>query len=289
MPQRSLVIVFYKRRRSSTAATSSGFPHSIENDIGDARFGADGIGIPDEFFVAFGGISPSGLALGKAIFDEVFGFAEQHRNIFLRVHAVADEEWDDDNIPGFGDFVTFLDAWILFEKGGMDSGILVGSVHERDLAFDGFAGVFVLVGAVAHDEKSRVAGPGCAWEREFGSDLGRSRHQYADHAIVRADRGAVNKNGLPGFKRGLSGSKTKFPRNDVTDEVTFADEERDDEGPGRRNQGEDVFDLRLLFPEGFANVGEQITRAQFFCMLVDRRRRLFVLRRAVAEHDEGGI
>ncbi len=53
--------------------------------------------------------------------------------------------------------------------------------------------------------------------------------------------------------------------------------------------GENFFDLRLLFPEGFAHFGKNLPAAQFRRMLQDGRGGLVVQRRAVAEHHQRGI
>jgi len=203
--------------------------HPIQNDVSDVRFGADGVGVPHEFVVTFGGISPRGLAFGKAFLDEPPGFAKQDGNVLLRVHSVADEKGDDDDVACFGNFVAILDARFLFEKGGVHFGVFVGCLHQGDLALDGFARIFILLGAMANNEQRGFGRSGRAWERKARRDLSRPRHQYADHAIVCADGRAVDEGELAGFQSRLSGCEAEFPRNDIAAEVAFADEERDDE------------------------------------------------------------
>ncbi len=58
---------------------------------------------------------------------------------------------------------------------------------------------------------------------------------------------------------------------------------------GAEISGQDLFDLRLLFPERLADFGENVPAAQFRRVLVNRRGGIFVLRRAVAEHHQRGI
>ena len=80
------------------------------------RFGADGGRIPDEFAVAFGGIAPGRLAGGKTFFHDAFRFAEQNRNVFLRVHAVADEKRHDDDIFRLRQFDSILRCAVLLPE-----------------------------------------------------------------------------------------------------------------------------------------------------------------------------
>lgn len=64
--------------------------------------------------------------------------------------------------------------------------------------------------------------------------------------------------------------KPKRVRNDVTAEIAFADEERDDENVFGGYCGEDGFDLRFLFPKRFMDFGENLAAAQFGRVLVNR-------------------
>ena len=71
--------------------------------------------------------------------------------------------------------------------------------------------------------------------------------------------------------------------------MAFADEKRHDEDTRRGDFGENFFEVRLLFPKGFANFGENLPAAQFRRVLKHRRGGLVVQRRAVAQHDQRGV
>ena len=58
---------------------------------------------------------------------------------------------------------------------------------------------------------------------------------------------------------------------------------------GAEISGQDFFDLRFLFPERLADVGENFPAAQFRRVLVHRRGGIGVLLRAMAQHHQRGV
>ena len=85
------------------------------------------------------------------------------------------------------------------------------------------------------------------------------------------------------------GGKAKLAGDDFVAEVTFADEQRHDEYARCGNLRQNLFDLRLLFPERLADFGENFPSAQFRRVLVNRRGGIVILRRAVAQHHQCGL
>ena len=88
---------------------------------------------------------------------------------------------------------------------------------------------------------------------------------------------------------GWDGRKAQFFRDDFGAEIAFADEKRHDEDARRGDFSENFFDVRFLFPERFANFGEDFPAAQFRRVLQNRRGGLVVQGRAVAENDQRRI
>lgn len=78
-------------------------------------------------------------------------------------------------------------------------------------------------------------------------------------------------------------------RDDVTAEIAFADEQRNNENVFGGECGEHSFNLWLLFPKRFVDLGENLAAAQFGRVLVNRNGRVVVLGRAMSKYDEGGI
>lgn len=175
----------------SRSARRREFFCALQNDLGDGGFGADGGGVPDEFVVAFGGIAPGRLAAGEAFANYAFGFTEQYWNIFLRVHAVANEKGNDDDVFGLGQFVTFLNSRLFFKKKSLDVGIFFQGANQFDLAIDGFARVLVLRGAVAGDEKGGFVRFWCARKGKFTRNFAGAGEDYISHCVVCADGLAV--------------------------------------------------------------------------------------------------
>src|SRR5947208_2484990 len=71
--------------------------------------------------------------------------------------------------------------------------------------------------------------------------------------------------------------------NYVFAEITFADEEGNDENPACHKTGQNVFYFRLLFPKGLTHVRKDFALAQLAGVLVDHVARSLVHGRAVAE------
>ena len=263
--------------------------HSFQNHIGNMWFCADWSCVPDKFVVALGRISPCRLVIGKAFLYLSLGFAEQDRDVLLRVHAVADEERHDDDVFRAREFVAISDARLFFEEHGMDRGIFVGRADNFDLALDGFAGIFILLRAVTGDEQSGFLRVRRARKWKLGGDFAGAKEQHTRHALVRADGFAKTKFRVSGFDFRVAGQESQFAGDHIAAEIAFADEERDDEYFGFRNIREHGFDLGFLLPESLAHLGEKIASPQFRRVLIDRRRRIVVLGRAMAENDERRI
>ena len=71
--------------------------------------------------------------------------------------------------------------------------------------------------------------------------------------------------------------------------MAFANEKRHDEDTRRGDFGENFFDVRLLFPKGFANFIKNLPAAQFRRVLQNRRGGLVIQIRAVTKDDQRGI
>ncbi len=289
MPQRSLVINLIGDGHKPPLHGGS-FADAFQNDVGDFWFRADCRGVPNQLSISFGGISPCWLAAGKAFLNKSFGFAEQDGNVLLCVHSIADEERNDDNVAGLGQFVTLFDTRLFFEEDGVHIGIFVKFSDEFDLALDGLAGVCVLFRAVTGDEERRFGGLRRAREGESGGNFTYPRQQYGGHTAVRTDGVAVKRGAcsvLCDARFGISGQiEAQGGGNDVLAEVTFTDEQRHDEDAVGFDFSKDVFDLRVLFPERFPHFGERVAPPKFGCMLIDWRGGFVVFGRTVAQYDE---
>src|SRR5271156_3186344 len=84
----------------SPSTASSGLSNELQDDVGKVRFAADAGGVPDFFAVALGRVAPGWLALLHTIPHDALGQAQHHRDVFVRVQAVADEKGHHDNILG---------------------------------------------------------------------------------------------------------------------------------------------------------------------------------------------
>lgn len=177
--------------RESRSVLRREFFCSLQNDLGYGGFSADGGSVPDEFVVAFGGIAPGRLAAGEAFANDAFGFAEQDWNVFLRVHAIANEKWNDDDIFRLCELVTFFDTRVFFQKKGMNIGVFFHGANLFDLVIDGLARVLVLRSAVAGDEQSGFVRFWCAREGELAGDFAGAGEDDVSHFLVRANRLAV--------------------------------------------------------------------------------------------------
>ena len=98
--------------------------------ITSARCGsrADGGRIPDQFAVLFRRIAPGRLAGGKPLLERPLRFAEQNRNVLLRVQAVADEKRHDDQIFRLRERIAFGNARAFFKENRVDLRV---KIHAR--------------------------------------------------------------------------------------------------------------------------------------------------------------
>src|SRR5438477_5151965 len=206
---------------------------AFEDDVCEEGFGADAGGVPKAFAFAFGGIAPGGLAAFEAFLDGLFRFAEHDWNVFVGMEAVADEEWNHNEVFRGRNRIAVADARVFFHEDGVDFGVAVEAANDFDLAFDGFAGVFVVAGAMPGNEQGGLTRLRCGGEGMFLHDITRAGEQDLGHALVSAD-GAAIVNGLVAalqhafiFARRAS-RHAEFARDDFFGEIAFADKEGND-------------------------------------------------------------
>ena len=257
-----------------------GFADAVEDDVGNMGFIADAAGVPEEFAFFLRGIAPCGLAFLKAFLHDALGFAEHDRDVFIGVEPIADEKRNHDDVAGLGNLVAISDAGFFFHENGIDFVVFTKGADELDLVFDGFAGVFIIAGAVSRDEKGGFGGFGRAGEGMFLNYFAGPSEENMGHAVVGADgtaiveslggergagwRGTCLDTGIIGLTRN---EKAEFTRDDFFGEITFADEKGDDENTRSEGGAEDRGDGGFLFPECFENGGENAAAAEFIGML----------------------
>lgn len=210
------------------------FSNAFQNHFRKVRFAADAGGVPDEFAVFLRGISPRRLAAAHSLTDVFLRFAEQHRDVFVGMQAVADEERDHHEVSRAGEPVAVADTRVFLHEHGVNFGVFFSRADELDLALDGDAGVFVVARAVAGDEERDVLRFGRARKGMPLEDVAGTGENHVRHARVCADGSAVKKRlrvaPLHAREIGLVvRAQAKFARDDLLGEVAFADEQRHDE------------------------------------------------------------
>jgi len=230
-------------------------------------------GVPDELAISFSRISPGRLAHAQALLDYAFGIAEHYGNIFLSVHPLADEKWNDDDVSRFCEVKTFADFGSFFEEYGVDPGVDVLRANQVGLVLDGGSRIFVLFGAVAGDKQRQILRFRRAREGIFFDNFAGAFQKDCGDAIVSADRFAVEE----GLRAALLDTREVFHAfsfeaqlsgDYFVTEIAFADEERDNENPIYRQAGKDVFDFWVLFPKGFTHFGKESARTQLPRVLI---------------------
>src|SRR5688572_163532 len=220
-------------------------------------FASDAGGVPEKFTFFLGGVAPGRLAFLETFLDDALGFAEHDGDVFVGMEAVADEERDHDDVASGGHGVTVADAGIFLHEDRMDFGVFAAGADEFDLAFDRFAGVFIVAGAVAGDEERGFGRLGRARERMFLDDVASAGEQEFGHAFVGADRPAIKDllrepvilANLNTIEAGCAVMReAEFARNDFLGEVTLTDEERDYKNALGEGTAKDGGDAGLLFP-----------------------------------------
>ena len=128
----------------------------------------------------------------------------------------------------------------------------------------------------------------------FVNNFTGARQQHVRHAVVRADRTAVvNRPAAAPLRAGkigsIIGAKAEFARDDFLGEITFADEQRNDEDTRRKYAPQHAANGRLEFPEAFEHLREKLAAAQFIRVLIRRRGGIRVQRRAMADQHQRGV
>src|SRR5688572_28064722 len=101
----------------------------------------------------------------------------------------------------------------------MDFGVFVFGANEFDLALDGFAGIFVLAGAMAGDKERCFAGLWRAREWMLGNGFFGAREQDFGHAVVGADGAAVMDRLIVAAENAFVGSEAELARDHFVREV----------------------------------------------------------------------
>src|ERR1051325_6994892 len=110
------------------------------------------------------------------------------------------------------------------------------------LAFDGFAGVLVVAGAVTRDEKRGVLRLRRTGKGMLLHDFASAAQKHVRHAVVSADRAAIIELLRSAFRLPHPWFESQFPRNDFLGEVAFADEEGHDEYTRSEHAAQDTSD-----------------------------------------------
>ena len=139
------------------------------------RLAADGRRIPDQFAVFFRRIAPRRLAGGEPLLNGRPRFAEQNRNVLLRVQTVADEKRHDDQIFRLREPIAFGNARVFFKENRVDAAVKIQRADQFHLPLDRLARIFVFLRAVAGDEQRDLRRLGRAREREICSTISRAR------------------------------------------------------------------------------------------------------------------
>ena len=268
--------------------------HPLQDHVRNVRFAADSRGVPHELSFFFSRIAPGGLAAFEPALHRFLRLAEHHRNVLVGMQPVADEEGNQDNVPSARQAVAIPDARFFFHENRVDLGVKILRADEFDLALDGLTGVFVAARAVAGDEQRGLIRFRRARDRIFLDDFSRAREQHIRHAVVRADGTAViNRLRTALLHAGKIGlvvpAQAEFTGDDFFGEVTFADEQRNDEDTRRKNATERTADRGLQFPETFEHLREKVATAQFIRVLIRRRSRIGIQRRAMADQNERSV
>src|SRR5436190_13593773 len=135
----------------------------------------------------------------------------------------------------------------------MDFAVDVLGADEVGLALDGFAGVFVVAGAVAGDEECSVLRFRRAGKGMLVYDFAGAAEEDVGHAVVCADRAAVVEDlgvAALNMRRGEDTPpylKAEFTRDDFFGEVAFADEEGHDEDSRGEDAAQDAGQVWLNF------------------------------------------
>ena len=144
------------------------------------------------------------------------------------------------------------------------------------------------------DEQGSLAGRGNARRRVVLDDAARAGQEHLSHAVMGANRAAVvERLGaalLDAREIGLViRAQAEFARDDFLGEVPFADEQRHDENARGEDAAQHATDGGLQLPETFDDLREDAATAEFIGVLVGRRGRIAIERRAVAHEHQGCV
>ena len=84
-------------------------------------------------------------------------------------------------------------------------------------------------------------------------------------------------------------AQAEFSRDNFLGKVTFADEQGKDEGTRSEHATQDAANGRLEFPKAFEHLREKVATAQFIRVLIGRRSRIGIQRRAMADQNERSV
>lgn len=191
------------------------------------------------------------LAGGEA--DFLFE-AEENGDVLVGVCAVCDEEGNDDDVGGGGEFVPVGDERLLLHVGVGDVGVAcVGLADELDLIDDGASGVLVEAGAVTDDDESNLVA------RNVGGDVGGALEEELRHGRVDADGRAV----VVGFAVDYGGGagEIELAGDDVLGEIALGDEIGDDVDFVGIEEVGSFAEGGLFFPEAAVDFLEEILAA----------------------------
>ena len=127
--------------------------------------------------------------------------------------------------------IAGADAWVLFKKNGVDSGIDSPRADEFRLVFNRSARVLFLLGSMSGDEQGDVVRQWCARKRKCFDHFASPGQQDLRHNLVRSDRLGIYENlGFVFLDTNslllLFRGKSKCGRDDPLAEVSFTDEQR---------------------------------------------------------------
>src|SRR6185369_17097793 len=113
---------------------SNRLPHSIQHNLRHQGMRTDTLTVPNQFPPLLGRIPPRRLLPPEPLPDNSLGLAQQHRNIRLGVHALADKKRDHHHVARPGQLVPLVDFRRLLQEQGMDRSVLAGRAHQFGLA-----------------------------------------------------------------------------------------------------------------------------------------------------------
>ena len=239
------------------------FPCPRENNLGQARVTADGFAVPHQPALAFGGVSPDGLAGGEALLDAVFWLAEENGDVLRRVQAVGNKKGNDDNVPRLGGVVAVGDEGGFFHEGGLDVGVFAACADGLHLRLDGVAGIFIFLSPMPGNEEGGFFGARRSGKWVLVDDVACAREEDLGHVQVRADGATVNELAsidLPGVR---IADKSEAPPNDLLREMALTDGDGDNENAWCVDI-RDVSNLGFLQVKRGAHLREEFAGGELF-------------------------